>query len=640
MERKRVWPTIVTGLMTCAAAVLAGSPGRAAPFGGPNDSNTITPITHVIVILGENRSFDHLFATYQAPGGYRVLNLLSEGIIDADGTPGPHYAKAVQNQASDTTTYEISPTITGPYPTLPPPNTGGTHEYASDTVPPPFATVSIAAANDYGLPDWALYMITVGATGLPAGSIDTRIPNVNSLPDGPFQLSPGISSDDYSSDPVHRFYQMWQQADCSMAHATAANPSGCKMDLFPWVAVTAGIGTPGNPQPQPFTDETTHAGGIAMGFFNMAEGDAPFFRTLAKQFTLGDNFHQSVMGGTVANHIMMAAVDAYWYSDGNGNPTVPPADEIFNPNPQPGTNNWYTMAGYPSSAYVECAETTQPGVAPIVAYLNSLPYHPSPNCLPGYYYTVDNRQPPYLGDGTPVNVGKSVQPASSTPTIADVLLAGGVSWTWFGEGFDFYLQYPAGNGSKTNNSYCAFCNPFQYETAIMTNAAVRTNDLQDTTALYTDIANNTLPAVSFVKPGRFNWGHPISSKPDVLGAFIDKILLEIKAQPALAQSTAVFVTFDEGGGYYDSGYIQPLDFFGDGPRIPLIVVSAYSTGGRVVHSYGDQVSIIKFIEKNWNLPTVSSRSRDNLPNPIATPGNPYVPTNSPAIDDLMDYFTF
>ena len=143
-----------------------------------------------------------------------------------------------------------------------------------------------------------------------------------------------------------------------------------------------------------------------------------------------------------------------------------------------------------------------------------------------------------------------------------------------------------------------------------------------------------------VKPGRFNWGHPISSKPDVFGAFVKKILLELKAQPALAANTAVFVTFDEGGGYYDSGYIQPLDFFGDGPRIPLIVVSAYSQGGRVVHAYADQVSILKFIEKNWNLPTISGRSRDNLPNPVATAADPYVPTNPPAIDDLMDFFQF
>ena len=47
----------------------------------------------------------------------------------------------------------------------------------------------------------------------------------------------------------------------------------------------------------------------------------------------------------------------------------------------------------------------------------------------------------------------------------------------------------------------------------------------------------------------------------------------------MRKDTAIFITFDEGGGYYDSGYVQPLDFFGDGTRIPLIVVSPYTEAG-------------------------------------------------------------
>jgi hypothetical protein len=53
----------------------------------------------------------------------------------------------------------------------------------------------------------------------------------------------------------------------------------------------------------------------------------------------------------------------------------------------------------------------------------------------------------------------------------------------------------------------------------------------------------------------------------------------------------------------------------DGPRIPLIVVSPFATGGKVVHSYSDQASVLKFIERNWRLEPLSERSRDNLPNP-------------------------
>jgi len=100
------------------------------------------------------------------------------------------------------------------------------------------------------------------------------------------------------------------------------------------------------------------------------------------------------------------------------------------------------------------------------------------------------------------------------------------------------------------------------------------------------------------------------------------------------------VTFDEGGGYYDTGYIQPLDFFGDGPRIPLLVISNFSRGGHISHAYADHVSILKFIERNWKLKPLTARSRDNFPNPIADDDNPYVPENSPAISDLMDLFDF
>jgi phospholipase C len=85
--------------------------------------------------------------------------------------------------------------------------------------------------------------------------------------------------------------------------------------------------------------------------------------------------------------------------------------------------------------------------------------------------------------------------------------------------------------------------------------------------------------------------------------------------------------------------VQPLDFFGDGTRIPLLVVSKYSTGGHVNHDYGDHVSIDKFIERNWKIGTISSRSRDNFPNPT-TNGNPYVPTNTPALTDLFGAFNF
>src|ERR1700723_2429913 len=55
---------------------------------GNGNGETESPIKHAIVLIGENRTFDHLFPPYKPPSGEPVKNLLSEGIINADGTPG------------------------------------------------------------------------------------------------------------------------------------------------------------------------------------------------------------------------------------------------------------------------------------------------------------------------------------------------------------------------------------------------------------------------------------------------------------------------------------------------------------------------------------------------------------------------
>ena len=85
----------------------AGLPGGVVvlhkpPQGQDNSNNTATPIKHVILLIGENRTFDHVFGTYTAPKGQSVENLLSKGIVNADGTPGPNVDLAKQFMASST----------------------------------------------------------------------------------------------------------------------------------------------------------------------------------------------------------------------------------------------------------------------------------------------------------------------------------------------------------------------------------------------------------------------------------------------------------------------------------------------------------------------------------------------------------
>ncbi len=627
---------------------------------------TTTPIQHVIVIIGENRTFDHIFATYKPVAGESVSNLLSKGIVNEDGTPGPSFYEATQSSAIDSSVdgYQLSPSSNVPYSTLPPVLAGG---YTTA----PFPDVATAMKYEKDLPSSYYVYLTTGGTGLPHGAIDTRIPHAKSLPSGPFQLtSATLPYDSYTNSPVHRFYQMWQQFDCTGANATKNNPSGCRSDLFPWVEVTIGAGSNGNPPKHNFNDRSTKEGSTSMGFYNMLQGDAPYLKYLADNYSMSDNFHQAAMGGTGANHVMLGSGDAIWFSDGNGNAAVPPhnqlvaagtpnagvVDEIENPNAQPGTNNYYMEDGYgggsygsPSfggGTYSNCSDSYQPGVGPVVSYLQSLNRPIRPNCEPGHYYLLNNYNPGYYGDGRNAyadmgNPNETVFtiPPSTLRNIGDELNEQQISWAYYGDQWKAYLANPDLNYVTPDNTYCNICNPFQYSTSIMTSASGRAHN-QDTSDLYKAIKNGTLPAVSYVKPDGWLDGHPASSKLNLFEGFVKKIVDDVQANQELWASTAIIVTFDEGGGYWDSGYIQPLDFFGDGTRIPTLAVSPYTKAGHISHTYTDHVSILKFIEANWGLSPLTSRSRDNLRNPVSSPANPYVPLNRPAIGDLMDLFDF
>jgi phospholipase C len=600
------------------------------PRGQDNSDNTVTPIKHVILLIGENRTFDHIYGTYTAPKGQSVDNLLSKGIVNADGTPGPHVDLATQFMASSTGKFDMSPKKAGRYKMLPQMNTGGAPTAA------PFASAAQAQAIEPALPEGTYDMLAVGGTGLPNRVVDTRFPA--ELPNAPVDLHTSISYDAYANSPVHRFFQMWQQLDCDTRAATAANPSGCRNDLFPWVETTIGAGSNGKPQPANFTDQSTGEGATAMQFLNMAQGDAPYFKKLAQKYALSDNFHQSVMGGTGANHIMLGYGTLIYYADANGKPATPPENQIENPDSQFGTNNWWVQDGYSGGSYVNCSDESQPGVKQIKNYLRSLPYQTfkGTDCKPRAYYLVNNYNPGYLGDGTPAPLGDDqfTIPPTTQENLALLLEKHNVSWKYYGEGF------ANGKEDGEGGTYCNICNPFLYSTQVMTNPELRAKN-QDINDLYDDIQNDTLPAVSIAKPDGILDGHPASSKLDLFEGYVRKIVEMVEANPKVWNDTAIMVTFDEGGGYYDSGYIQPIDFFGDGTRIPLLVVSKYSFGGRVVHTYYDHVSFDKFVEANWNLrDQISARSRDNLPNPVSFRENPYVPVNAPAIGNLMDMFNF
>jgi phospholipase C len=627
---------------------------------------TESPIKHVIILIGENRGTDHTFGVYKPKGaGQTISNILSKGIVNEDGSPGPKFSLAQQFLVTPQPLYYVGAPDTakaayGSTGQMPQPNTNGAPITQSETgapFAPPFLAELAAIDPSPDFNPLTNTILTTGFTALPADTLDTRIPNAGVLPNGPFALQgSNISDDDYTGDMTHRFYQAWQQSDCSVANATKANPTGCLNDLFPFVMATYDLSDNTVPAVQHNFSE-----GNEMGFYDAEQEQASTLKTLADRFSLSDNFHQSFQGGTGANHFMLGTGDAGFWSDGNGNPITPPASEIANPNPVAGTTNKYTA----DNNFSNCSDFTQPGVAPIVRYLEALPYRAEPNCATAHYYMLDNTNPGFYPNGfqAPSPATQNMIPPSPVRTIGDALNEKSISWAYFGGSYNDAVALSndavtAGIAATLNSStalgeaaladpahslgiaYCQICNPFQYAASIMGNPAQRTAHIKDTVDLLADIQADTLPSVSFGKPDGLLDGHPSSSKIDLFEAYVQQVLDALEAHPRLKAETVVFVTWDEAGGYWDSGFIQPIDFFGDGPRIPLLTLSEYSTGGKVNHTYADHVSLLKFIERNWKLRPLTDRSRDNLPNPKMRADQPYVPGNMPALSDLFDIFDF
>ncbi len=554
------------------AVVLALSP--LAALAAPKAQ---TPIEHVIVVVGENRTFDNLYGVYQPPKGQTVWNLLSRGIVNSDGTPGPNYHLAMQRTADASQGYSPTPRITGDYASLPQPYAAG------------------AFGQQHDVPD-------------------ARFPQ--QLANGPFQITKYVSYGAHTGDPIHRFLQMWQQVN------------GGKNDLFVWTADHFGFYL-GDKVDQ-VESVPTYQGAVAMGFYNMAQGDAPYFKKLAEQYSIADNYHQSIMGGTAQNYFALASADVAFYTE-NGKMGVPPANLVTQLHVLKGGKQLVENGG----SYLNCADPNAAGVSAINAYISTLPYKlfNNGNCAEGAYYMVNNLDPSYTADGRslPMGPGTRLLPPQIIPSIGDAMSKAGLSWKWYSGGRN--------DGKKTDREYCGMCDTQTFFHSTM--SGPDKSKLLDLQRFYVDVKNaKTFPAVSVIAPYDSVSGHPGYAMETGFEELVQDIVRRVQSNPELWKKTAILVTFDEGGGYYDSGYVQIVDFFGDGTRIPLIAVSPYARKGEIDHTYYDHASIIKFIERNWGLPTLSQRSRDNLPNPVHGKANPYVPENRPAIGDLMNMFDF
>ena len=199
------------------------------------DEDTATPIKHVIVIIGENRSFDHVFATYVPKSGDSRRQSALQGHhrarCDKRAFPGPHFDLAHQLAARDqgAQRHVLAQSAEGgisaqsaararSWAARKPPTSRTSAQ--PGTVPRPMpASLALAEAIRVG-PGANYYVdLLTGGTGQASQHAGRAHHRRDQLPAGPFQLTNGraFTYDAYAASPVHRFYQMWQQLNCSPA---------------------------------------------------------------------------------------------------------------------------------------------------------------------------------------------------------------------------------------------------------------------------------------------------------------------------------------------------------------------------------------------------------------------------------------
>jgi phospholipase C len=159
-----------------------------------------------------------------------------------------------------------------------------------------------------------------------------------------------------------------------------------------------------------------------------------------------------------------------------------------------------------------------------------------------------------------------------------------------------------------------------------------TADLTDGDQFFTDIADGALPDFSFIRPGVGYSTEP----PEDIGqgdAWIGQLVNAV-ARSQYWDSTAIFVTYDEGGGFWD--HEAPSYASGYGTRTPMIIISPYARPG-VFHHQTTNVSILKFMQMLWGLPPLTplNAAQDNLlaafdfgQSPLAAPTLPVAPADT------------
>ena len=295
---------------------------------------------------------------------------------------------------------------------------------------------------------------------------------------------------------------------------------------------------------------TSDAEGMVMGYYHTS--DLPLAAE-AKNYTLCDHFFHAAFGGSMINHIWAIAA---------ATPVFPNAPEsemiVLDANGNVVKNGGVTPDGY----------------------------------------AVNDLQPANPPHSSSVNQ-RDMVPPQTMPTIGDRLSERGISWAWYSEGWNAAI---AGSAPA---SFAFHHQPFVYFANYADGSSGRREHLKDLTDFDQAAVTGQLPAVSFIEPTENHTEHPgnslLSGENEVV-----RIINEVRSSKNWA-TAAIFITYDENGGFWDHVPPPTGDRWGPGVRVPTIVISPLARKGYVDHTIYDTTSLLAFIEHRWDLTPLATR---------------------------------
>jgi acid phosphatase len=326
-------------------------------------------------------------------------------------------------------------------------------------------------------------------------------------------------------------------------------------------------------------------GPCAWGPCNYVEADQtllPNYWAVAQSYVLGDNFFSALHGPSFPNHLYTIGAQSGGYIDGGFNGT--------------GLDGGF---GYGWGA------RDNPGVIAD----SSAPPQVDAGQLPGYSGYQPSSVPPGTGAGgcdsqndartltvvDPEGDTTEIYPCYDFPTLGDSLTNAGRTWKMYG------LAEAKGIDYRYWTIFAAIRHI--RESPDFSKLVVDVN-----TQLMADITAGTLPDMAWITPPQAVSEHPNAGVCEGENWTMG-ILNALGASP-LWNSTAVFITWDDFGGFYDHVAPPQSDLYGFGPRVPFLVVSPYAKQGYIDHNLGEFASVLKFVEDLYGLPRLTNRDAD------------------------------